>query len=81
MAFSLEKASSDVFNTVSSKIRLQVLRILNSRGPMPYTEIMFSLKLDPVRDAGKFIYHLARSLKDLKLKVYFKNYLQEATLH
>ena len=58
MASSVDKASSDVFNSVSSKIRLQVLRILNSRGPMPYTEIMFSLKLDPVRDAGKFVYHL-----------------------
>ncbi len=33
---------------------------------MPYTEIMSSLKLDPVRDAGKFVYHL-RSLTEVGL--------------
>lgn len=33
---------------------------------MPYTEIMAALKLDPVRDAGKFVYHL-RSLTDAGL--------------
>ena len=33
---------------------------------MPYTEIMSALKLDPVRDAGKFVYHL-RSLADAGL--------------
>ncbi len=58
MASSFDKTSSDIFNSASSKIRLQVLRLLDSKGPLPYTEIMFSLKLDPVRDAGKFVYHL-----------------------
>ena len=33
---------------------------------MPYTEIMSALKLDPVRDAGKFVYHL-RSLTEAGL--------------
>jgi len=33
---------------------------------LPYTEIMSSLKLDPVRDAGKFVYHL-RSLTEVGL--------------
>jgi len=58
MTFSFEKISSDIFNSVSSKIRLQILRLLDVKGSLPYTEIMFSLKLDPVRDAGKFVYHL-----------------------
>lgn len=58
MTFSFEKASSDIFNSASSQIRLQVLKLLDTKGAMPYTEIMFSLKLDPVRDAGKFVYHL-----------------------
>src|SRR6059058_1527107 len=30
----------------------------SSKGPLPYTEIMYEVKLDPVRDAGKFVYHL-----------------------
>ena len=58
MTFSFDKISSDIFNSVSSKIRLQILRLLDGKGSMPYTEIMISLELDPVRDAGKFVYHL-----------------------
>lgn len=58
MTLSFEKISSDIFNSVSSKIRLQIIRLLDVKGSLPYTEIMFSLKLDPVRDAGKFVYHL-----------------------
>ncbi len=37
---------------------LHVLKLLVSKGPLPYTEIMYEVKLDPVRDAGKFVYHL-----------------------
>jgi len=39
-------------------VRLHVLKLLVSKGPLPYTEIMYEAKLDPVRDAGKFVYHL-----------------------
>lgn len=39
-------------------MRLHVLKLLVSKGPLPYTEIMYEAKLDPVRDAGKFVYHL-----------------------
>jgi ribonucleoside-triphosphate reductase len=45
---------------------MQVLRLLSTKGALPYTEIMSSLKLDPVRDAGKFVYHL-RSLTEAGL--------------
>jgi ribonucleoside-triphosphate reductase len=37
---------------------LHVLKLLVSKGPLPYTEVMYEAKLDPVRDAGKFVYHL-----------------------
>ena len=37
---------------------MHVLKLLVSKGPLPYTEIMYEAKLDPVRDAGKFVYHL-----------------------
>lgn len=50
----------------SAPVRLQILRLLSTKGPLQYTEIMFQLKLDPVRDAGKFVYHL-RSLTDTGL--------------
>ncbi|MEM2473383.1 MAG: winged helix-turn-helix domain-containing protein, partial [Candidatus Bathyarchaeia archaeon] len=50
--------SSDVFDAASSYIRMEILKLLNVKGPLPYTEIMAAVNLDPVRDAGKFVYHL-----------------------
>jgi anaerobic ribonucleoside-triphosphate reductase/predicted transcriptional regulator len=48
---------SQVLEAAASPIRLQILKLL-SKGLMSYSEIMFSLKFDPMRDAGKFVYHL-----------------------
>jgi len=53
-----ERFSSDVLDAASAPVRLQILKLLVSKGPLPYTEIMYEVKLDPVRDAGKFVYHL-----------------------
>jgi len=47
-----------VLDAASAPVRLHVLKLLVSKGPLPYTEIMYEVKLDPVRDAGKFVYHL-----------------------
>jgi len=55
---SYERFSSEVLDAASAPVRLQILKLLTSRGPLPYTEIMTEAKLDPVRDAGKFVYHL-----------------------
>jgi len=55
---SYERFSSDVLDAGSAPVRLHVLKLLVSKGPLPYTEIMYEAKLDPVRDAGKFVYHL-----------------------
>jgi len=66
MLRSLEKVGAGVFDAASAPLRLQVLRLLSTKGALPYTEIMSSLKLDPVRDAGKFVYHL-RSLTEAGL--------------
>src|SRR2546428_831773 len=55
---SYERLSSEVLDAASAPVRLQVLKLLSSKGPLPYTEIMYASKLDPVRDAGKFVYHL-----------------------
>ncbi|MEM2225739.1 MAG: anaerobic ribonucleoside-triphosphate reductase [Candidatus Bathyarchaeia archaeon] len=49
---------SQVLEAAASPVRLQILKLLSSKGPMPYSEIMFSLKFNPMRDAGKFVYHL-----------------------
>ena len=46
-----ERLSSDVLDAASAPVRLHVLKLLVSKGPLPYTEIMYEVKLDPVRDA------------------------------
>ncbi|TLN02290.1 hypothetical protein FDZ71_13165, partial [bacterium] len=66
MLRSVEKLGASIFDAASAPLRMQVLRLLSTKGALPYTEIMSSLKLDPVRDAGKFVYHL-RSLTDAGL--------------
>jgi anaerobic ribonucleoside-triphosphate reductase/predicted transcriptional regulator len=66
MLRSVEKLGAAVFDAASAPLRMQVLRLLSTKGALPYTEIMSSLKLDPVRDAGKFVYHL-RSLTEAGL--------------
>ncbi|TMI13058.1 hypothetical protein E6H35_08625 [Candidatus Bathyarchaeota archaeon] len=58
MQRSYERFSSDVLDAASAPVRLHILKLLVSKGPLPYTEIMYEAKLDPVRDAGKFVYHL-----------------------
>lgn len=63
---SSERVGAGIFNAASAPVRLQILRLLSTKGSLQYTEIMFQLKLDPVRDAGKFVYHL-RSLTDTGL--------------
>jgi len=67
----LDKVGTTVFDAASSSLRMQMLRLLTSRGPLSYTEIMFSLKLDPLRDAGKFVYHL-RNLQEAGLILFDK---------
>jgi anaerobic ribonucleoside-triphosphate reductase len=66
MLRSVERLGASIFDAASAPLRMQVLTLLSTKGALPYTEIMSSLKLDPVRDAGKFVYHL-RSLTDAGL--------------
>jgi len=52
-----------ILKAVSSPLRLQILNLLFDRGPLSYTELMSSLKMNPSRDAGRFAYHLKFLLK------------------
>ncbi len=53
-----ESASMRVFDALAAPMRLQILRLVSSSGPLSYSEIMARLNLNPNRDAGKFAYHL-----------------------
>ena len=52
------KISADIFDAVSAPTRIQTLRLLATRGPLTYSEIMEMLNFEPTKDAGKFVYHL-----------------------
>ncbi|MDH7477972.1 MAG: anaerobic ribonucleoside-triphosphate reductase [Candidatus Bathyarchaeota archaeon] len=52
-----------ILKAVSSPLRLQILNLLFDKGPLAYTELMSSLKMNPTRDAGRFAYHLKFLLK------------------
>jgi ribonucleoside-triphosphate reductase len=52
-----------VLKAVSSPLRLLILNFLFDKGPLSYTELMSSLKMNPSRDAGRFAYHLKFLLK------------------
>jgi len=52
-----------ILKAVSSPLRLQILNLLFDRGPLSYTELMNSLKMNLSRDAGRFAYHLKFLLK------------------
>ena len=52
-----------VLKAISSSLRLQILNLLFDKGPLSYTELMSSLKMNPSRDAGRFAYHLKFLLK------------------
>ena len=66
MLRSSERVGAGILDAASAPVRLQILRLLSTKGPLQYTELMFQLKLDPVRDAGKFVYHL-KNLTDTGL--------------
>ena len=57
------RVTARVLKALSSQTRLKILRFLFDEGPKSYTELMNKLKLSPVRDAGKFAYHLKALLK------------------
>lgn len=73
---SVRKKGVKVLKAVGSGIRLQVLTLLYDKGPLTYTEIMTSIKMNQSKDAGKFAYHLKFLLKtdliepDLETKKY-----------
>ncbi len=52
------EVSARFFAPLSSPLRLRILRLLQAYTSLSYTELMRKLGLDPVRDAGKFAYHM-----------------------
>ena len=52
-----------IFSVISSPSRLEILRQLNSRGPMGYSELKSSTGFRAKKESGKFAYHLRKLLR------------------
>ena len=55
-----------VLSALSSSVRVNILQLLSRQSPLPFTQIMQMMNLDPSSDAGRFGYHL-RELKNSNL--------------
>lgn len=60
MPRNIRNSSNKVFDALAAPLRLRILKLVYSQGPLSYSEIMSRLNLNPNRDAGKFAYHLRK---------------------
>ena len=52
-----------IFSVMASPNRIDILRILNSKGPVTYSELKFSAGFRSKKESGKFAYHLRKLLR------------------
>ena len=61
-----EKRTSAIFRSISNPNRIDILRVLYSKGSTSYTDLKDYAGFGPIKESGKFAYHL-RDLKSLAL--------------
>ncbi|CAI9831800.1 Regulatory protein ArsR [Nitrosopumilaceae archaeon] len=52
-----------IFSVMASPNRIEILRILNSKGPLTYSELKSLAGFKSKKESGKFAYHLRKLLK------------------
>ena len=52
-----------IFSVMASPNRIDILRILNSKGPMTYSELKSLAGFKSKKESGKFAYHLRKLLR------------------
>lgn len=52
-----------IFSVIASPSRLEVLKILNTKGPMTYSELKSLAGFKAKKESGKFAYHLRKLLR------------------
>ncbi len=57
------KHAIGIFSVISSPSRLEILRQLNAKGPMSYSELKTNTGFRAKKESGKFAYHLRKLLK------------------
>lgn len=58
-----ERHMSSIFSSMSNLSRLEILRVLYSKGSTSYTELKSSAGFGSQKDSGKFAYHLRKLAK------------------
>src|SRR3970282_2916963 len=57
------KRVRNIYSFIASSNRLEVLRILNSKGPLSYSELKTLSGFKSKKESGKFAYHLRKLLR------------------
>ena len=52
-----------IFSVMASPNRIDILRILNNKGPLTYSELKSLAGFKSKKESGKFAYHLRKLLK------------------
>ena len=56
-----------IFSVMASPNRIDILRILNSKGPLTYSELKSLAGFKSKKESGKFAYHLRKLLRVYQL--------------
>ena len=54
-----------IFSVMASPNRIDILRILNSKGPLTYSELKSLAGFKSKKESGKFAYHLRKLLRQI----------------
>ncbi len=57
------KRAKMIFSVMANPNRIEILRILNARGPLTYSELKANVGFKSKRESGKFAYHLRKLLR------------------
>ncbi|HEY4674119.1 MAG TPA: anaerobic ribonucleoside-triphosphate reductase [Nitrososphaerales archaeon] len=59
------KRVRNIYSVIASSNRLEVLRILNSKGPLSYSELKTLSGFKSKKESGKFAYHLRKLVRNM----------------
>ena len=62
-----------IFSVMASPNRIDILRILNSKGPLTYSELKSLAGFKSKKESGKFAYHLSKLLRQSLVAVTSQN--------
>ncbi len=59
----IPKRAKMIFSVMTNLTRIEMLRVLNSEGPLTYSELKVNVGFKSKRESGKFAYHLRKLLR------------------